>query len=32
VGVDGHARISVVTSQDGKRYTISGQTDCLPTG
>jgi hypothetical protein len=32
VGVDGHARISVVTSQDGKSYTISGQTDCLPTG
>jgi hypothetical protein len=32
VAVDGHARISVVTSQDGKRYTISGQTDCLPTG
>jgi hypothetical protein len=29
VGVDGHARLSVRTSQDGKSYTVSGQTDCL---
>jgi hypothetical protein len=32
VGVDGHARISVTASQDGRSYSISGQTDCLPTG
>jgi hypothetical protein len=31
VGVDGHAKISVTASQDGKTYSISGQTDCLPT-
>jgi hypothetical protein len=29
VGVDGHARLSVRTSQDGGSYTISGETDCL---
>jgi hypothetical protein len=32
VGVDGHARLSVTTSQDGHTYTVAGQTDCLPTG
>jgi hypothetical protein len=31
-GVDGHARLSVTTSQDGKSYSVAGETDCLPTG
>lgn len=32
VGVDGHARLSVTTSQDGQSYSVAGSTDCLPTG
>ncbi len=32
VAVDGHARFSVETSADGSTYTVSGQTDCLPSG
>jgi hypothetical protein len=32
VGVDGHARLSVTTSQDGRSYPVAGETDCLPTG
>lgn len=32
VGADGHARLSVITSQDGTRYSVAGETDCLPTG
>jgi hypothetical protein len=30
VGVEGHARLSVVTSQDGASYSVAGETDCLP--
>lgn len=32
VGADGHARLSVTTSQDGSSYSVAGETDCLPTG
>jgi hypothetical protein len=32
VGAGGHARLSVVTSADGRSYSVSGETDCLPTG
>lgn len=32
VGVDGHARLSVITSPDGRSYSVTGETDCLPTG
>jgi hypothetical protein len=32
VGADGHARLSVITSQDGRKYSVAGETDCLSTG
>jgi hypothetical protein len=32
VGADGHARLSVITSQNGGSYSVAGETDCLPTG
>jgi hypothetical protein len=32
IGVDGHARLSVITSQDGRNYSVAGETDCLSTG
>lgn len=32
VGADGHARLSVITSQNGASYQVAGETDCLPTG
>jgi hypothetical protein len=32
VAGDGHARLSVTTSADGSTYTVSGRTDCLPSG
>jgi hypothetical protein len=31
VGADGHARLSVITRQDGTSYSVAGETDCLPT-
>jgi len=29
---DGHASLAVITSQDGRNYSVAGETDCLPTG